>query len=90
MYSDSCLELLIPKIRNNICLVLQVFLIVRKSKNRDSVSTESNDEKFSTPTGKTESHVFVKPADPKPPIEITEKLPNEELERKQSVEKTVS
>ncbi|OXU22367.1 hypothetical protein TSAR_012017 [Trichomalopsis sarcophagae] len=62
----------------------------RKNRHRESISTESHDEKFSTPSAKTESHVFLKPADPKPqpPSEASEKTISEEPEQKQITEKT--
>ncbi|XP_058807831.1 WD repeat-containing protein 44 [Phymastichus coffea] len=70
----------------------------RKSRHVESNTTiESNDEKFSTPTAKSDSHVFLKPADPKPvsesesklSTEVLEKITGDELDKKQSAEKSV-
>ncbi|KAJ8682696.1 hypothetical protein QAD02_018488 [Eretmocerus hayati] len=59
----------------------------RRSKHRESVDAESNEEKFSTPTAKTDSHVFLKPADPKPASEAKEKQYTEESDPKQGSDK---
>lgn len=70
---------------------MSFFLIYRRSKHKEPTSTETpHEEKFSTPTAKPDSHVFLKPAEPKSPSEGSERRFNEELERQQSCEKTVS
>lgn len=97
-----CLWIVIAVVRedsflNKQFLKLLFCLIIRKSRQGESTHAEPSDEKFSTPTAKADSHVFLKPADPKPvseseiktTSEVAEKPAGDESDKKQSVEKSV-